>query len=197
VSSQTGVFHQKSEKLTPQQQMLTDPSAMTGMMKNNLGMMVPQVRDRGPTRVGDRSKGWCAPDTCICARQVLTMAWVNYFFSGFVVAKVPFPLTQRFREMLQRGVDLQGLDVTYVSSLSWYFLNVFGINGLLQLVLGEATNVNDLQAQQQMMMMVSRPCALSRRSPSLTPLPIPPASPGDGHRQGVCGGAGGAGGTAP
>jgi hypothetical protein len=43
---QTGVFHQKSEKLTPQQQMLSDPSAMTGMMKNNLGMMVPQVRDR-------------------------------------------------------------------------------------------------------------------------------------------------------
>ena len=84
---------------------------------------------------------------------MLTMAWVNYFFSGFVVAKVPFPLTQRFREMLQRGVDLQGLDVTYVSSLSWYFLNVFGINGLLQLALGEATTVNDMQAQQQMMMM--------------------------------------------
>jgi hypothetical protein len=89
---------------------------------------------------------------------MLTMAWVNYFFSGFVVAKVPFPLTQRFREMLQRGVDLQGLDVTYVSSLSWYFLNVFGINGLLQLALGEATTVNDMQAQQQMMMM-ARPDA--------------------------------------
>lgn len=112
---------------------------MTGMMKNNLGMMVPQM---------------------------LTMAWVNFFFSGFVVAKVPFPLTQKFRGMLQRGVrarrrprlappahpppghparaarraehaplllssvspqvDLQSLDVTYVSSLSWYFLNVFG-----------------------------------------------------------------------
>jgi len=26
--------------------MLSDPSAMTGMMKNNLGMMVPQERAR-------------------------------------------------------------------------------------------------------------------------------------------------------
>lgn len=54
------MFHQKSEKLTPQQQMLTDPSAMTGMMKNNLGMMVPQVRgplpliDLGPRAPGGR-----------------------------------------------------------------------------------------------------------------------------------------------
>ena len=119
------MFHQKSEKLTPQQQMLADPSAMSNMMKNNLGQMVPQM---------------------------LTMAWVNFFFSGFIVARVPFPLTQRFRGMLQRGVDLPSLDVTYVSSLSWYFLNVFGLRGVLALVLGEAT-VDDTQLMQQQMAM--------------------------------------------
>ncbi|CAH2071451.1 unnamed protein product [Thlaspi arvense] len=27
--------------------------------------------------------------------QTLTFAWVNFFFSGFVAAKTPFPLTQR------------------------------------------------------------------------------------------------------
>jgi hypothetical protein len=120
------VFHQKVEKLTPQQQMLADPSAMSNMMKNNLGMMVPQM---------------------------LTMAWVNFFFSGFIVARVPFPLTQRFRGMLQRGVDLPSLDVTYVSSLSWYFLNVFGLRGVLGLALGEAT-VDDTALMQQQMAMV-------------------------------------------
>lgn len=81
-----------------------------------------------------------------------TMAWVNFFFTGFVVAKVPFPLTQKFRGMLQRGVDLQSLDVTYVSSLSWYFLNVFGLRGLLSVALGEET-VDDTAIMQQQMQM--------------------------------------------
>ena len=130
------MFQQESKKLTPQEQMLADPSAMSNMMKGNLVQMVPQM---------------------------LTMAWVNFFFSGFIVARVPFPLTQRFRGMLQRGVDLPSLDVTYVSSLSWYFLIVFGLSGVLQLLLGEAT-VNDTALMQQQMAMV-RPslCAHATR----------------------------------
>lgn len=80
---------------------------------------------------------------------------MNYFFSGFIVARVPFPLTQRFRGMLQQGVGLADLDVTYVSSLSWYFLNLFGLSGVLGLVLGESTlsAAAIMQSQQQMMMM--------------------------------------------
>jgi len=41
---QVGVFQQQVEKLTPQQQMLADPSAMTNMMYNNLSNIVPQAR---------------------------------------------------------------------------------------------------------------------------------------------------------
>ena len=67
---------------------------------------------------------------------MLQFAWVSYFFSGFILAKVPFPLTQGFRSMLQRGVEIQNLDVKYVSSLSLYFLILFGLSGLQSLILG-------------------------------------------------------------
>merc|ERR1711904_36152 len=121
-----GMFLQKVDpSLNPQQQMMSDPSMLTDMLTKNLTMIVPQI---------------------------VTGAWVNYFFSGFVVAKVPFPLTQKFKLMLQRGVDLSSLDVTYISSLSWYFLNLFGMGGLLQVLLGERTFDDTAVMQQQMSM---------------------------------------------
>lgn len=121
-----GAFNQKVDpSLNPQSQMMSDPSMLSDMLTKNLTMIVPQI---------------------------VTGAWVNFFFSGFVVAKVPFPLTQKFKLMLQRGVDLSSLDVTYISSLSWYFLNLFGMQGLLQLILGEKT-FDDTQVMQQQMSM--------------------------------------------
>jgi hypothetical protein len=38
--------------------------------------------------------------------------------------------------MLQRGIETPDMDVRWVSSLSWYFLNFFGLNGLYRLILG-------------------------------------------------------------
>lgn len=49
---------------------------------------------------------------------------------------LPFPLTLGFKSMLQRGIETPNMDVRWVSSLSWYFLNFFGLNGLTQMIIG-------------------------------------------------------------
>ena len=120
-----GVLQQKVKNNNPQAQMMSDPSMMQDMMMKNMSMIIPQS---------------------------LTFMWVSFFFSGFVMAKAPFPLTQKFRVMLQRGIDISGsLDVTYVSSLSWYFMNMFGMRGLFTLTLGEGNAIDDTALMQQQM----------------------------------------------
>lgn len=101
---------------------LTDPGGMDqmmNMMKGNMVMFIPQT---------------------------VIMGWINFFFSGFVLrtsfhhtnaVKLPFPLTIRFKSMLQSGVNTPDLDVRWVSSISWYFLNLFGLRGIYALILGD------------------------------------------------------------
>jgi hypothetical protein len=55
---------------------------------------------------------------------------------GELTVKLPFPLTLGFKSMLQRGIQTPDMDVRWVSSLSWYFLNFFGLNGLYRIILG-------------------------------------------------------------
>merc|ERR1712083_249747 len=61
--------------------------------------------------------------------------FISYFFTGYIVGKVPFPLTQTFREMLQKGVENRTMDVKYVSALSLYFLTIFGFGPLHKMIL--------------------------------------------------------------
>ncbi|KAL8128884.1 hypothetical protein V2J09_018039 [Rumex salicifolius] len=103
-NEENGLLHvPKGEGQNPQAQMFSDPNMAMDMMKKNLSMIIPQT---------------------------LTFAWVNFFFSGFVAAKIPFPLTQRFRSM--------------------YFLNLFGLRGLFSLILGEENAMDDTQRMMQM-----------------------------------------------
>mmetsp|Transcript_9827 Transcript_9827/g.31150 ORF Transcript_9827/g.31150 Transcript_9827/m.31150 type:complete len:263 (+) Transcript_9827:94-882(+) len=70
--------------------------------------------------------------------QIGLMSFVNFAFSGFILMSLPFPLSHSFKSMMQQGVALPALSSSYVSSISWYFLNVFGLRGLLFLLVGDA-----------------------------------------------------------
>ncbi|KAG8986147.1 ER membrane complex subunit 3 [Tulasnella sp. JGI-2019a] len=98
---------------------LADPSAMEGMMENMKKQMVMNIP------------------------QMVIMGWINFFFHGFIILKLPFPLTRGFKPMLQRGIETTDMDVRWVSSLSWYFLNLFGLNGLFRLILGNENSAAD------------------------------------------------------
>ena len=68
---------------------MTDPNQMETtmeMMKKNVMMIVPQT---------------------------VIMSWISYFFEGFVLTRLPFVVTLRFKDMLQRGIDTRDMDVRY------------------------------------------------------------------------------------
>jgi hypothetical protein len=122
-SKKTGLLRpKKAADNAAQPNPLQNPDMMNQMMKQQVTQMMPQMA---------------------------MMGFVSYFFSGFVTLKVPFPLTNGFREMLQRGVMLTTLDVSYVSSLSVYFMCMFGLSGLFSLLLSGPI-MDDMQMQMQM-----------------------------------------------
>lgn len=68
--------------------------------------------------------------------QTLTMQWISAFFGEFLVMKLPFPLTTKFKAMLQANVNTYDLDVRWVSSISLYVLLLVGLGGVFHLILG-------------------------------------------------------------
>lgn len=81
--------------------------------------------------------------------QTLIMGWVNYFFAGFVIMKLPFPLTDGFKSMLQNGVATPDLNVRYVSAISWYFVNLLGLRPVYSLIMDDSSAAEQLIQQQQ------------------------------------------------
>ncbi|KAI8104654.1 hypothetical protein M9434_003207 [Picochlorum sp. BPE23] len=127
-----GVLHEEIEKKDMAEMMMTNPDMMSGMMKQQLGGLGPQLA------LG---------------------AFVNYFFRGFILGKLPFSLSPKFRGMLQSGIDLPSLDVTYLSSLSYYMLLLFGSRGILTLFFKDVVNDAAMAAQMQQKGMMMNPAA--------------------------------------
>ncbi|XP_065058173.1 ER membrane protein complex subunit 3-like [Rhopilema esculentum] len=120
---ENGYLKTKKPK-SAQKNPMQDPTMMMDMMKGNLTNVLPMIVIGG---------------------------WINWTFSGFITTKVPFPLTLRFKAMLQRGIELTSLDASWVSSVSWYFLNVFGLRSLYSLILGEENAADQGRVMQEQM----------------------------------------------
>lgn len=123
-NEETGYLTKGMERPSQMQNPMADPTMMTDMLKGNLLNVLPMIIIGG---------------------------WINWTFSGFVTTRVPFPLTLRFKPMLQRGIELASLDAAWVSSASWYFLNVFGLRAIYTLVLGEDNAADQSRAMEEQM----------------------------------------------
>lgn len=102
-----GVLCQEMPATNMQAKMMSDPTMMTNMLKSQLTGTAPHL---------------------------LMGFLVNQFFAGFIMGKIPFTLSPRFKSMLQRGIDMASLDVSYFTSLSFYILLLFGLRGILSLI---------------------------------------------------------------
>ncbi len=114
---------------------MTNPDMMTNMVKQGIGGFLPQV-PQGIEHICAWLAAYVIPmmSCCIRAAQIVMGMFVNYFFAGFILGKIPFRLSPSFRPMLQRGIDLPSLDVTYFTSLSYYILLLFGLQGVFRII---------------------------------------------------------------
>ncbi|KAK2563203.1 ER membrane protein complex subunit 3 [Acropora cervicornis] len=119
-------FFKTQDRKGPVKNPISDPTMMVDMAKGNITNVLPMI---------------------------LIGGWINWHYSGFITTKVPFPLTLRFKAMLQRGIDLTTLDASWVSSVSWYFINVFGLRSMYSLVLGQDNAADQTRVMQEQMQM--------------------------------------------
>ena len=108
-----------------------DSNANNGEGQDPLATAIPGM---DPSTMMDGMKG----NMAAMVQNMVMMQGISHFFRGFVLVRVPFPLTRGFKQMFQRGLfELNTLDTSYVSSVSWYFLVMFGLRAFFRLAMGD------------------------------------------------------------
>lgn len=74
--------------------------------------------------------------------SILTIGWINITFGGVLLAKVPFMLTQQFKTITQSGIDMENLNVQYISGISFYFMIMFGLGQIYSLFLKDDEEIS-------------------------------------------------------
>ena len=128
-------------------------NAMMDMVKGNVAMYVPNIAMM--SFVGYFFSGF------VCLKMPFSMP-STHFKVGCLLVVVAFGVVDMdepslthssgflsSQVMMQRGVDLSNLNVSYVSSLSWYFMLMFGLNDVYSLILGESPEMDEAQVRQQ------------------------------------------------
>lgn len=120
---------------------MTDPNAMEGMMgamKGQMAMIIPNTMIMswinaffsGYVISTSRFRG------CVAARLLLYVCVRRFANHNYLAVKLPFPLTIKFKSMLQAGVATKDMDPRWMSSISWYFLCIFGLQPVFNFILG-------------------------------------------------------------
>ncbi len=92
-------------------------------------------------------------------QQMLNMGYqfgigmiVGNFFSGFVTLRLPFSLTERFKAITQQGVGVPGLDSSFVSTMSWFYICLFGLQvACIRLLSKGGSSAEEAQLMQMQM----------------------------------------------
>lgn len=68
-----------------------------------------------------------------------------------MIVKLPFSLTERFKQITQQGIGVPNLDTSFVSSGSWYMIAQMGLMKLLSVFM-QGSAAGEYQKMMQMQM---------------------------------------------
>lgn len=142
--SRSAAFRRASRVLHPAQvaaRRAAFSSAEGPLKRSSADKVSPLATMMNPEHLGNQVVGLLTSTV----PTVVLGAWVRSLFGGFAVCRMPFPLSQRFRGMLQSGIERAGqsLDVRYVSAFSWFVVNLFGCSTIVQLLLPSGVEAVD------------------------------------------------------